>query len=129
VGKEPLPGYVKKQEKDVMDLSGEKCAACKADSPRVGEAERVELKRSLPEWEIEDRDGEPRLTRIFKFADFAGALAFTNCVGAIAEKENHHPALLTEWGKVTVSWWTHSIHGLHRNDFIMAARTDKLLVD
>ena len=112
-----------------MDLSAEKCIACKADSPRVGEAEGVELRRSLPDWEIEDRDGEPRLTRIFKFPDFAGALAFTNRVGAIAEQENHHPALLTEWGKVTVSWWTHAIHGLHRNDFIMAARTDKLLVD
>jgi len=54
------------------------------------------------------------------------ALAFTNRVGALAEAEGHHPALLTEWGRVTVTWWTHKIRGLHRNDFIMAAKTDGL---
>jgi hypothetical protein len=54
------------------------------------------------------------------------ALAFTNRVGALAEEEGHHPALLTEWGRVTVTWWTHLIRGLHRNDFIMAAKTDAL---
>jgi 4a-hydroxytetrahydrobiopterin dehydratase len=47
-------------------------------------------------------------------------------VGEAAEKEGHHPALLTEWGKVTVSWWTHDVGGLHQNDFIMAARTDDI---
>jgi 4a-hydroxytetrahydrobiopterin dehydratase len=47
-------------------------------------------------------------------------------VGEQAEEEGHHPALLTEWGKVTVTWWTHKIGGLHHNDFIMAARTDEL---
>ncbi|HVR28570.1 MAG TPA: 4a-hydroxytetrahydrobiopterin dehydratase, partial [Thermoanaerobaculia bacterium] len=52
-------------------------------------------------------------------------LDFTNKVGEIAEEEGHHPALLTEWGKVTVGWWTHKIKGLHRNDFIMAAKTDE----
>ena len=56
---------------------------------------------------------------------FAQALAVTNRVGEQAEEEGHHPALLTEWGKVTVSWWTHKIGGLHQNDFIMAARTDE----
>ena len=50
----------------------------------------------------------------------------SNRVGALAEQEGHHPALLTEWGRVTVSWWTHAIGGLHRNDFILAARTDTL---
>ena len=47
-------------------------------------------------------------------------------MGEAAEKEGHHPALLTEWGKVTVSWWTHDVGGLHQNDFIMAARTDDI---
>ena len=61
------------------------------------------------------------------FPVFASALAFTNQVGALAEAEGHHPAILTEWGRVTVSWWTHAIRGLHRNDFIMAAKTDALL--
>jgi 4a-hydroxytetrahydrobiopterin dehydratase len=64
------------------------------------------------------------LERLFHFPSFADALAFTNWVGAIAEDEGHHPALLTEWGQVTVTWWTHKIRGLHRNDFIMAAKTE-----
>ncbi len=110
-----------------MDLSHEKCGACKADSPKVSAAESSALISAIPEWSIDEGHGEPRLTRTVKFPDFAAALAFTNRVGAIAEQEGHHPALLTEWGKVTVSWWTHAIKGLHRNDFIMAAKTDKLV--
>jgi 4a-hydroxytetrahydrobiopterin dehydratase len=66
------------------------------------------------------------LVRTFRFPNFREALAFTDRVGALAEAEGHHPALLTEWGTVTVFWWTHKIHGLHRNDFIMAAKTDAL---
>ncbi len=62
----------------------------------------------------------------FKFKNFVQSLEFTNQVGALAEAEGHHPALLTEWGRVTVTWWTHKIKGLHRNDFIMAAKTDQL---
>jgi len=82
----------------------------------------------VPDWQIVERDGIKRLERVFKFKEFAEALAFTNRVGAPAEEENHHPALLTEWGKVTVTWWTHKIRGLHRNDFIMAAKTGRLYV-
>ena len=67
-----------------------------------------------------------QLERAFKFRTFAQALAFTNKVGEVAELEGHHPALLTEWGKVTVTWWTHKIRGLHKNDFICAAKTDEL---
>jgi 4a-hydroxytetrahydrobiopterin dehydratase len=73
-----------------------------------------------------EQDHIKRLQRAFKFKNFAEALQFTNQVGALAEEEGHHPALLTEWGKVTVTWWTHKIKGLHRNDFIMAAKTDEL---
>ena len=69
------------------------------------------------------------VTRIFHFPSFADALAFTNRVGVLAEEEAHHPALLTEWGQVTVTWWTHKIRGLHRNDFIMAAKTDALAAE
>jgi 4a-hydroxytetrahydrobiopterin dehydratase len=65
------------------------------------------------------------LEKEFKFDNFVHALAFTNKIGELAEEEGHHPALLTEWGKVTVSWWTHKIRGLHRNDFIMAAKSDQ----
>ena len=81
----------------------------------------------MPDWQFVERDGIRRLQRVFVFSNFAEALAFTNRVGAIAEAEGHHPALLTEWGRVTVTWWTHKIGGLHRNDFIMAAKPDSLL--
>jgi len=73
-----------------------------------------------------EKDGIKRLERVFRFEDFAEAMAFTEKVAGIAESEGHHPALLTEWGRVTVTWWTHKIRGLHKNDFIMAAKTDML---
>ena len=109
-------------------LNGERCVACRRDSPRVTEAEIAELKPEIPDWELVERDGIRRLERAFRFSDFVEALAFTDRVGALAQEEGHHPALLTEWGRVTVNWWTHKIHGLHRNDFIMAAKTDSLLI-
>jgi len=76
---------------------------------------------------VVEKDGIKRLERSFDFEDFVGALAFTNNVGELAEREGHHPDILTEWGRVTVSWWTHKIGGLHKNDFIMAAKTDALI--
>jgi 4a-hydroxytetrahydrobiopterin dehydratase len=88
--------------------------------------EAAEYLRSVPEWRIVEEEGVPRLLRVFAFDDFVSALAFTNEVGRIAEEEGHHPAILTEWGRVTVQWWTHKIRGLHLNDFIMAAKTDGL---
>lgn len=100
------------------------CEACGPHSPRVTEDEAAEYQREIPEWENVEREGVRRLERSFTFPDFASALAFTNAVGALAEAEGHHPSLQTEWGKVMVAWWTHAIRGLHKNDFIMAARTD-----
>jgi 4a-hydroxytetrahydrobiopterin dehydratase len=107
-------------------LSTERCTACRHDSPRATEAEVAALSREIPDWKLPERDGIPRLERTFHFPSFVAALAFTNRVGALAEEQGHHPALLTEWGKVTVAWWTHAIRGLHRNDFVMAAKTDAL---
>jgi len=95
----------------------------------VTEAEIAELKHEVAGWQLLERDGIARLERVFQVPSFADALAFTNRVGALAEAEGHHPALLTEWGRVTVTWWTHKIRGLHRNDFIMAAKTDALAVE
>jgi len=86
----------------------------------------AELHPQVPDWQIVERDQIKRLERAFKFKNFVEALQFTNRVGKLAEEEGHHPALLTEWGRVTVTWWTHKIKGLHRNDFIMAAKTDGL---
>jgi 4a-hydroxytetrahydrobiopterin dehydratase len=84
------------------------------------------LKPQVPDWAIVEREGIPRLERVFSFRSFAEALRFTNRVGALAEAEGHHPAILTEWGRVTVTLWTHKIGGLHRNDFILAAKIDSL---
>jgi 4a-hydroxytetrahydrobiopterin dehydratase len=110
----------------VTALTAEKCVACRRDAPTVTEAEIAELRPQIPDWELVEIDGIKRLRRVFAFDDFAQALEFTNDVGRIAEDEGHHPALLTEWGRVTVNWWTHKIRGLHRNDFVMAAKTDEL---
>lgn len=108
------------------ELTQQKCTACSKDAPRVTEDEIAELKPQIPDWKIVQQDGESRLERTYKFPNFVKALAFTQRVGEEAENAGHHPALLTEWGKVTVTWWTHAINGLHRNDFIMAAKTDQL---
>lgn len=103
-----------------------KCVACRRDAPKATETEMSEFQPQIPDWQLLQRDDIPRLERVFTFSNFSDALAFTDHVGALAEGEAHHPALLTEWGKVTVTWWTHKIRGLHRNDFIMAAKTDQL---
>jgi 4a-hydroxytetrahydrobiopterin dehydratase len=110
----------------MAELIAERCTACRRDSPRVGDSEILELKAQIPEWNLVERDGISRLERVFPFSNFANALAFTNRVGALAEEEGHHPAILTEWGRATVTLWTHKIRGLHRNDFIMAAKINSL---
>jgi len=102
------------------------CTACRGDEPTLTDAEIEELHPQVSGWEVVQREGIKRLERVFGFRNFAQALAFTDMVGEQAEEEGHHPALLTEWGKVTVTWWTHKIGGLHRNDFIMAAKTDEI---
>ena len=110
----------------MSELSEMRCTACRGDEPTLTDAEIAQMHPQVPEWQVIQREGIKRLQRVFGFRNFAQALAFTNRVGEQAEKEGHHPALLTEWGKVTVTWWTHKIGGLHQNDFIMAARTDGL---
>jgi len=107
-------------------LSHERCVACRKDSPRVTDAEIADLKPEIPEWNIVTHHEIPRLERTFRFKNFVQALDFTNKVGALAEEEGHHPAILTEYGRATVYWWTHKIKSLHRNDFIMAAKTDQI---
>ncbi|MCE8001710.1 4a-hydroxytetrahydrobiopterin dehydratase [Billgrantia ethanolica] len=110
----------------MTQLSEQQCEACSWDAPHVTDDELETLKRDIPEWSVEERNGIKQLERVFKFRNFKQALAFTNRVGEIAEEAGHHPALLTEWGKVTVTWWSHEMKGLHKNDFILAARTDKV---
>ncbi len=104
-----------------------KCEACRKGAPTLTDGEIAALLPQVSQWQVVERENIKRLERTFRFKNFADALAFTNRVGALAEVEGHHPALLTEWGSVTVTWWTHKIRGLHRNDFIAAAKTDALI--
>ena len=102
------------------------CDACRAGAPMVTEEEIKHLRVEIPDWELLTVDGVKRLQRSYKCPNFVEAVLLTNKVAEIAEQNGHHPAILTEWGKVTVTWWTHKIKGLHINDFIMAAKTDRL---
>lgn len=97
----------------------------KAATP-LAAGEIARLQAELPHWQLRDVAQVPQLYRCYTFHNFAEALAFTNGVGTLAEQENHHPQLTTSWGQVEVAWWTHSVKGLHLNDFIMAARCDVL---
>lgn len=107
-------------------LHSMKCEACRADAPRVSDAELAVLIREIPDWTPIADQGILKLQRVFSFTDFAGAMTFANHVSNLAEENGHHPAILVEWGKVTVTWWTNKINGLHKTDFIMAAKTDLL---
>jgi len=108
------------------ELSKQACEACRADAPRISDADLKRLMSEIPDWEIIVVDGIMQLQREFKFPDFARAMAFSNRVGDLAEAAGHHPAILTEWGSVKVNWWSHKIRGLHKTDLILAARTDKV---
>ena len=109
----------------MVELSEQGCEACRADAALISAAELQQLMPAIPDWQVVIVDGVMQLTREFAFRNFAQAMAFANRVGDISEAEDHHPAILTEWGKVTVTWWSHNIRGLHKNDLIMAARTDQ----
>lgn len=108
------------------NLERQQCEPCRAGAPRATSEEVEGFLTRYPAWSVVTADGVGRLERVFRFRDFAAALAFTDRVGELAEAQGHHPRLVTEWGRVTVQWWTHKIGGLHRNDFVMAARTDAL---
>ena len=110
----------------MTDLHQMKCVACRASEPTVTDNEIKMLLPQIPDWQIKEVDGIKRLERVFKFKNFVQALEFTNKVGTIAEEEDHHPLIITEYGRTTVNWWTHTIKGLHKNDFIMAAKVGEL---
>lgn len=107
-------------------LSQESCEACPADAPRISDDDLKILMPNIPDWTPIVVDGISQIQRQNSFMNFKLAMAFSNQVGELAEAAGHHPAILTEWGKVTVTWWSHSIKGLHKNDLIMAARCDEL---
>jgi len=107
-------------------LLKEECVACRADSPKVSKEDIARLLPEIPQWTFDIEHPIQNLSREFRFNDFSDALVFTNAIGMIAEIAGHHPRIVTEWGRVNIAWWTHKIRGLHRNDFIMAAKTDQI---
>jgi 4a-hydroxytetrahydrobiopterin dehydratase len=110
----------------MTDLAHKRCVPCEGGARPATADEIRTLQEQVPDWRVVERDGVKRLERTYTFDDFAQALALTDRIGAAAEEEGHHPVLVTEWGKLTVTWWTHAIGGLHENDFVMAAKSDRL---
>ena len=110
----------------MVNLAVGRCVPCRGGDPSLTESEIADLLPKIPEWQLVTRDGISRLERVFKLKDYAQALEITNKVAAVAEEQDHHPLIILEWGRVTVHWWTHVVKGLHKNDFIMAAKTDEL---
>ena len=110
----------------MADLHQMKCVACRGGEPALTDAEIADLLPQVPQWQTITQDGILRLQRVFKLKNYAQALELTNKIAAIAEQEDHHPLIILEWGRVTVAWWTHVIKGLHKNDFIMAAKSDEI---
>jgi 4a-hydroxytetrahydrobiopterin dehydratase len=110
---------------EMTDLHQMKCVVCQAGEPTVTDSEIYMFDPQIPEWHIKEVDGVKRLERVFKFKNFTQALEFTNKVDALADAEGHHRMMITE-SRVTINWWTQKIGGLHKSDFIMAAKTDQL---
>lgn len=108
-------------------LATEQCADTFPDTSPATAADIAALSRQVPDWQIIHGDDDiPRLWKTFRFRDFNGAIQFSVRLGSISDGEMHHPRLLVEWGHVGVEWWTHKIGALHRNDFVMASKTDAL---
>lgn len=110
----------------MSELTHGTCVPCQGGVPTLTEAEIATLLPEVPQWTVETKDGIPRLVREYRFRNFREALDFTIAVGELAEREGHHPDLHLAWGKVVMETWTHKIRGLHRNDFILAAKADAL---
>ena len=110
----------------MSDLVKQKCVSCRADAPRVTDDELPDLLKQIPDWQPVTDDSVLKLNKVFNFDNYSDAISFTNKIAQLAEEEDHHPAILLEWGRVEVTWWTHKIGGLHKNDFIAAAKTDLL---
>lgn len=108
------------------DLAHNVCVPCETGGDPMTVEQMSNYTPQVPEWQIIDKDSVAKLSREFKLKDFVAAITFADTIGKLAEENGHHPKLIVEWGKVTVVWWTHAVKGLHRNDFIMAAKTDEL---
>ena len=110
----------------MTDLTKMNCVPCKGGIPPLTDEQIRAWLPQVPQWQVIDQDGVPQLVRVFKVPNFSAALDLANRIVVIANQQDHHPTLLLEYRQVTVRWWTHAIHGLHANDFIMAAKTSAL---
>ena len=106
-------------------LAAKSCVPCRGGIPPLTEPQARELLENTSDWSLEERG--TRLARRFEFEDFKKAIEFVNRVAEIAEAQGHHPDFAIHWNKVDLVLWTHKIGGLHENDFILAAKIDKLL--
>lgn len=104
-------------------LADRKCAPCKAGAASLTDAQLNPLLQSLPGWQL---DGK-MITKTYTFKDHYQAQAFTNAVMWVSHRQDHHPALTVGYNTVKVEYWTHTVDGLSENDFICAAKLDKLL--
>ncbi len=111
------------------NLSEKACTACRAGSPGLEQEELNDGLKQLPGWELVHIDGVPQLRRVYAFSNFVAAMKFAQTLGELAETYGHHPALLVEWGRLEVRWWTHKIKGVHENDLIMAAKSEAAYAD
>lgn len=105
-------------------LADKKCVPCRPGVPPLNARQISGFHEKVSQWVIV---GEHHIQRTFRFPDFKQALRFVNQVGEIAEEDGHHPDMLLTWGKVDITIWTHAINGLTENDFILAAKIDRLM--
>jgi 4a-hydroxytetrahydrobiopterin dehydratase len=107
-------------------LTQASCVPCRGGVPTLPDAELAGLLPQVPGWRVAEVGGVKRIQREFSLKDFCSAMDFAVQVGQLAEREQHHPDIHLSWGKVMVETWTHKIQGLHRNDFILAAKIDAI---
>jgi 4a-hydroxytetrahydrobiopterin dehydratase len=110
----------------VTELASAHCEACEPGTPPLPEEEAATLASEVPGWE---REGTRALRREFEFPNFRDAFGFTARVALVAESEGHHPDIELGWGRAAFALTTHAAGGLTRNDFILAARIDRLTAD
>jgi 4a-hydroxytetrahydrobiopterin dehydratase len=105
-------------------LAEKKCVPCEGGTPPLAREEAARLLAELDGWRLVE--GGKELSKEYKFPDFRQALDFVNRLGEVAESEGHHPDVYLTWGKVRVNLSTHSVGGLSANDFILAAKADRV---
>lgn len=110
----------------MSELASRRCAPCEGGTPPVQGEELKRMLGQLDGWELVEGAGGNRIEKEYRFPDFRQALDFVNRLGEVAEEEGHHPDVYLTWGKVRVALSTHSIGGLSENDFILAAKADRL---